>query len=237
VLKDKDVSCFIGILGIGKESKMIIAIDGPSGAGKSTVAKLLSKELEFEYIDTGAMYRALAYKAYIQGIDINESEIAEMLQTTDIDYHDNRIFLDGKDVENLIREEAISIAASKISALKIVREKMVDLQRKIAANKNAVLEGRDIGTIVFPDADYKFFITAPVEERARRRYEQLKANMIEADYDSVLKDMIKRDQNDSAREYSPLKIADDAILIDTGRMDLAEVVKTLAAHIGGKNVL
>ncbi|MDI9496595.1 MAG: (d)CMP kinase [Bacillota bacterium] len=216
---------------------MIIAIDGPSGAGKSTVAKLLSKELGFEYIDTGAMYRALAYKAYIQGIDINESEIAEMLQTTDIDYHDNRIFLDGKDVENLIREEAISIAASKISALKIVREKMVDLQRKIAANKNAVLEGRDIGTIVFPDADYKFFITAPVEERARRRYEQLKANMIEADYDSVLKDMIKRDQNDSAREYSPLKIADDAILIDTGRMDLAEVVKTLAAHIGGKNVL
>jgi cytidylate kinase len=213
VLKDKDVSCFIGILGIGKESKMIIAIDGPSGAGKSTVAKLLSKELGFEYIDTGAMYRALAYKAYIQGIDINESEIAEMLQTTDIDYHDNRIFLDGKDVENLIREEAISIAASKISALKIVREKMVDLQRKIAANKNAVLEGRDIGTIVFPDADYKFFITAPVEERARRRYEQLKANMIEADYDSVLKDMIKRDQNDSAREYSPLKIADDAILI------------------------
>jgi len=237
VLKDKDVSCFIGILGIGKESKMIIAIDGPSGAGKSTVAKLLSKELGFEYIDTGAMYRALAYKAYIQGIDIKESEIAEMLQTTDIDYHDNRIFLDGKDVENLIREEAISIAASKISALKIVREKMVDLQRKIAANKNAVLEGRDIGTIVFPDADYKFFITAPVEERARRRYEQLKANMIEADYDSVLKDMIKRDQNDSAREYSPLKIADDAILIDTGRMDLAEVVKTLAAHIGGKNVL
>jgi cytidylate kinase len=237
VLKDKDVSCFIGILGIGKESKMIIAIDGPSGAGKSTVAKLLSKELGFEYIDTGAMYRALAYKAYIQGIDINESEIAEMLQTTDIDYHDNRIFLDGKDVENLIREEAISIAASKISALKIVREKMVDLQRKIAANKNAVLEGRDIGTIVFPDADYKFFITAPVEERARRRYEQLKANMIEADYDSVLKGMIKRDQNDSAREYSPLKIADDAILIDTGRMDLAEVVKTLAAHIGGKNVL
>jgi cytidylate kinase len=237
VLKDKDVSCFIGILGIGKESKMIIAIDGPSGAGKSTVAKLLSKELGFEYIDTGAMYRALAYKAYIQGIDINESEIAEMLQTTDIDYHDNRIFLDGKDVENLIREEAISIAASKISALKIVREKMVDLQRKIAANKNAVLEGRDIGTIVFPDADYKFFITAPVEERARRRYEQLKANMIEADYDSVLKDMIKRDQNDSARENSPLKIADDAILIDTGRMDLAEVVKTLAAHIGGKNVL
>ena len=216
---------------------MIIAIDGPSGAGKSTVAKLLSKELGFEYIDTGAMYRALAYKAYIQGIDIKESEIAEMLQTTDIDYHDNRIFLDGKDVENLIREEAISIAASKISALKIVREKMVDLQRKIAANKNAVLEGRDIGTIVFPDADYKFFITAPVEERARRRYEQLKANMIEADYDSVLKDMIKRDQNDSAREYSPLKIADDAILIDTGRMDLAEVVKTLAAHIGGKNVL
>lgn len=216
---------------------MIIAIDGPSGAGKSTVAKLLSKELGFEYIDTGAMYRALAYKAYNQGIEINESQIEDMLKTTHIDYHDNQIYLDGKNVENLIREEAISIAASKISALKVVREKMVELQRRIAANKNAVLEGRDIGTVVFPDADYKFFITSPVEERARRRYEQLKASNIEADYDSVLRDMKRRDQNDSTREYAPLKKAEDAILIDTSRMELKDVVKAITGYIGGNNVL
>ena len=216
---------------------MIIAIDGPSGAGKSTVARLLSKELGFEYIDTGAMYRALAYKAYIQGIEINEIEIAEMLKTTNINYYDNQIYLDGENVESLIREEAISLAASKISALKVVREKMVEIQRKIAANKNAVLEGRDIGTIVFPDADYKFFITASVEERARRRYEQLKANKLKTDYANVLNDMIKRDKNDSTRQFSPLKMAEDAVLIDTSKMELTEVVKYIARYIGGNNVL
>ena len=216
---------------------MIIAIDGPSGAGKSTVARLLSKELGFEYIDTGAMYRALAYKAYVQNIDINENKIAEMLKTTNIDYYDNQIFLDGENVENLIREEAISIAASKISALKIVREKMVEIQRKIAQNKNAVLEGRDIGTTVFPEAEHKFFITASLEERAKRRYEQLKINNIKADYTSVFNDMKKRDENDSSRKFSPLKPAEDAILIDTTNMNLNKVTKTIAQYIGGSNVL
>ncbi|HCS11762.1 MAG TPA: (d)CMP kinase [Clostridiales bacterium] len=216
---------------------MIIAIDGPSGAGKSTVARLLSKELGFEYIDTGAMYRALAYKAYVQNIDINENKIAEMLKTTNIDYYDNQIFLDGENVENLIREEAISIAASKISALKIVREKMVEIQRKIAQNKNAVLEGRDIGTTVFPEAEHKFFITASLEERAKRRYEQLIINNIKADYKSVFNDMMKRDKNDSTRKFSPLKPAEDAILIDTTNMNLNKVTKTIAQYIGGSNVL
>jgi cytidylate kinase len=216
---------------------MIIAIDGPSGAGKSTVARLLSKELGFEYIDTGAMYRALAYKAYVQNIDINENKVAEMLKTTNIDYYDNQIFLDGENVENLIREEAISIAASKISALKIVREKMVEIQRKIAQNKNAVLEGRDIGTTVFPEAEHKFFITASLEERAKRRYEQLVINNIKADYKSVFNDMMKRDKNDSTRKFSPLKPAEDAILIDTTNMNLNKVTKTIAQYIGGSNVL
>ncbi len=219
---------------------MIIAIDGPSGAGKSTVARLLSKELGFDYIDTGAMYRALAYKAYKQNIDIidiNEDLISEMLKRTSINYYDNKIFLDGEDVENKIREETISIAASKISALKIVREKMVEIQHKIAVNKNAVLEGRDIGTMVFPDADYKFFITASLEERAKRRYEQLIGNNIKADYENVLKDMIKRDENDSKRQFSPLKMAEDAILIDTTNMNLTEVTKIIAGYIGGSNVL
>lgn len=216
---------------------MIIAIDGPSGAGKSTVARLLSKELGFEYIDTGAMYRALAYKAYKNNIDINEALISEMLKTTTINYYDNQILLDGENVEKQIREEVISLASSKISALKIVREKMVELQRSIAVNKNVILDGRDIGTIVFPNADYKFFITASVEERAKRRYEQLKANKVETDFQSVLNDIIKRDKNDSTRKNSPLKKAEDAILVDTTNMDINQVVKTIADYIGGKNVL
>jgi cytidylate kinase len=216
---------------------MIIAIDGPSGAGKSTVAKLLSKELGFEYIDTGAMYRALAYKAYQQNIDINENDIEEMLKTTNITYYDNQIYLDGENIEKQIREEVISKASSKISALKNVREKMVELQRKIAADKNVILDGRDIGTIVFPNADYKFFITASMEERAKRRFEQLKANNIEADYKIVLQDIIKRDENDSTRQFSPLRMAEDALLIDTTNLDIQSVIKTIAQYIGGSNVL
>ena len=216
---------------------MIIAIDGPSGAGKSTVAKLLSKELGFEYIDTGAMYRALAYKAYQQNIDINENDIEEMLKTTNITYYDNQIYLDGENIAKQIREEVISKASSKISALKNVREKMVELQRKIAADKNVILDGRDIGTIVFPNADYKFFITASMEERAKRRFEQLKASNIEADYKIVLQDIIKRDENDSTRQFSPLRMAEDALLIDTTNLDIQSVIKTIAQYIGGSNVL
>ena len=216
---------------------MIIAIDGPSGAGKSTVAKLLSKELGFDYIDTGAMYRALAYKAYQQNIDINENDIEEMLKTTNITYYDNQIYLDGENIEKQIREEVISKVSSKISALKNVREKMVELQRKIAADKNVILDGRDIGTIVFPNADYKFFITASMEERAKRRFEQLKASNIEADYKIVLQDIIKRDENDSTRQFSPLRMAEDALLIDTTNLDIQSVIKTIAQYIGGSNVL
>jgi len=216
---------------------MIIAIDGPSGAGKSTVAKLLSKELGFEYIDTGAMYRALAYKAYIKNIEIAEDKIDEMLKTTTVDYSDNKIYLDNENVESLIRSEIISIGASKISALKNVRVKMVELQRNIAKNKNVILDGRDIGTKVFPDADYKFFITASVDTRARRRYEQLILSSMDVNFNNVLEDIKKRDENDSTREISPLRKAEDAILIDTSNLNINEVVKTIADIIGGKNVL
>ena len=214
---------------------MIIAIDGPSGAGKSTVARLISKELGFEYIDTGAMYRALAYKAYKNNIDINEEEIAKMLSVTNVDYFDNKIFLDGENVEGPIRDEIISKAASKISAIKIVREKMVELQRKIAVGKNIVMDGRDIGTKVFPNADYKFFITASLEERARRRFEQLDDKG--KSYESILSDMKKRDENDSTRQFSPLKKAPDAILIDTTYMKIVDVVNSIVNIVGGKDVL
>lgn len=216
---------------------MIIAIDGPSGAGKSTVARLLSRELGFEYIDTGAMYRALAYKAYINNIEVKEDTIDEMLEKTEVDYCDNKIFLDKMNVESLIRSEEISIYASKISALKNVRTKMVELQRNIAKNKNVILDGRDIGTKVFPDADFKFFITASVETRADRRYEQLLAGGTAADRDNVLEDIKKRDINDSTREFSPLKKADDAILIDTTYMEIIDVVRKIKDFVGGQNVL
>lgn len=219
---------------------MIIAIDGPSGAGKSTVAKLLSKKLNFEYIDTGAMYRALAYKAYKSNIEINEAneyKIDEMLKSTSVDYYNNNIYLDNNDVESLIRDENISIGASQISALKNVRIKMVELQRKIAENKNVVLDGRDIGTKVFPNADYKFFITASEEIRATRRYNQLTASGFESEFNDVLSDLKQRDINDTTRTISPLIKAEDAILIDTTYMSLDEVVKTIADIIGGYNVL
>lgn len=216
---------------------MIIAIDGPSGAGKSTVAKLLSKKMGFEYIDTGAMYRSLAYKAHVNNIEIDEFKIGEMLKNTKVDYYDNNIYLDNKNVESLIRNEVISKVASKISALKNVRVKMVELQRNIAKNKNVILDGRDIGTKVFPHADYKFFITASVETRAKRRYEQLVLDHMDADFNNVLRDIKKRDDNDSTREISPLKKADDAILIDTSNMNIDEVVRVIAERIGGYNVL
>ncbi len=219
---------------------MIIAIDGPSGAGKSTVAKLLSKKLDFEYIDTGAMYRALAYKAYINNIEINEAnehKIDEMLKTTSVDYYNSNIYLDDKNVEGLIRDEIISIGASKISALKNVRSKMVELQRKIAENKNVILDGRDIGTKVFPNADFKFFVTASEETRADRRYNQLEANGKQANFENVLSDLKKRDINDTTRKISPLIKAENAILIDTTDMSLDEVVNTIANIIGGNNVL
>ena len=219
---------------------MIIAIDGPSGAGKSTVARLLSQQLGFEYIDTGAMYRALAYKAYISDIDINEvnePKIDKMLETTTVDYKNNHIYLDNENVESLIRDEIISIGASKISALKNVRIKMVELQRKISENKNVILDGRDIGTKVFPNADFKFFITASEETRAGRRYNQLAGDGKCVEFENVLSDLKKRDINDSTRKISPLKKATDAILIDTTQMNLEEVVKTIANIIGGNNVL
>ncbi|MGD9567853.1 MAG: (d)CMP kinase [Sedimentibacter sp.] len=219
---------------------MIIAIDGPSGAGKSTVARLLSQKLGFEYLDTGAMYRALAYKAYISNIEINEAneqEVEEMLKTTSVDYYNNNIYLDNKNVENLIRDEIISIGASKISALKTVRMKMVELQRKIANNKNVVIDGRDIGTKVFPNADYKFFITASEKTRAQRRFNQLSADGKEVEFENVLYDLKKRDINDTTRKISPLKKAEDAILIDTTDMNLNDVIEAIANIIGGNNVL
>jgi len=217
---------------------MIIAIDGPSGAGKSTVAKLVSKNLNFEYIDTGAMYRALAYKAYKYNIEICKEKIDEMLSNTKIDYFNNSIFLDNENVDGYIRNENISKLASNISKLNNVRNKMVDLQRFIAKNKNVIMDGRDIGTRVFPDADYKFFITASVEERAKRRYEELIQKGMNVLYDDILSDIKARDENDTTRKISPLKMAEDAIFLDTTKLEINDVVKIIISIVSeGLNVL
>lgn len=206
---------------------MIIAIDGPSGAGKSTVAKQLSKRLNIERIDTGAMYRAFAYKFHKNKLEINQENIDKVLEDTDIDYIDGSVYLDGENVEAYIRNEQISKLSSNISKIQAVRAKMVELQRKIASTKSVVLEGRDITTVVFPNAEFKFFITASAETRAKRRYEELKQKGENVIYEEILEDINKRDHSDTTREISPLRIADDAIVLDTSESSIDEVVDKL----------
>jgi len=201
-----------------------IAVDGPSGAGKSTIAKALAKELGIDYIDTGAMYRAVGYKLIKEGIALdNIAAITAMLSGTSIDFDKGKTILDGVDISDQIRTPEISKMASDCSALPIVREKLVEIQRKIGRAKSVIMDGRDIGTNVFKDAELKFFITASPEERARRRYLELVEKGVNQDFESVLSDIVARDHNDSTRTLNPLKKADDAILIDTTDMSIDEV--------------
>lgn len=218
---------------------MKIAIDGPAGAGKSTIAKLLAKKLGILYLDTGAMYRAVGLKAIENGIDVtDETAVKKMLDSTTVDVKSEEgvqhVYLDGKDVTGKIREHRISKAASDISAVPCVRYKMVDLQREIAARCDTVLDGRDIGTFVLPNAEYKIFLTASVAERARRRYEELKAKGEECTLESVASDIEKRDYNDSHRALAPLRKADDAVEIDTTDLSIEEVADKITALIGGR---
>lgn len=205
----------------------IIAIDGPAASGKSTTAQLLAEKLGYVYIDTGAMYRACALKAKKMGIDINDEEsIRELLDDIDIriENHNskNRIFLDGEDVSEDIRADDISALASAISAIPAVRYKMVELQRKMGEKGGVILDGRDIGTFVFPSAEVKFFLTASPEVRAKRRWLELKQKGINKDFSEVLADLVKRDNNDSQRALAPLKKADDAIEVDTSNITIEE---------------
>lgn len=210
------------------EKHFNIALDGPSGAGKSTVAKALAKRLDIIYLDTGAMYRSLAYVAVKQGIDVNdETAVKPMLDNLDmkiITGDSQQIIVNGENVTPFIREHYVSKAASDISALPAVRIKLVELQREIAKNDCVVLDGRDIGTYVLPDAKYKFFITATPEVRAKRRFEELKAKGDAPSYEKVLEDIKVRDFNDSHRAFAPLKQADDAVLVDTTNMSIDEVI-------------
>ena len=218
-------------------NKMIrIALDGPSGSGKSTIAKKLSKELDILYLDTGAMYRATALKAIKLGIDSFDADgVATFIDDINlvIKYVDGaqRTFLDDEDVSEKIREPHVSMAASNISSLKCVRLKMVDMQRKIASGTSCVLDGRDIGSYVLPDADFKFYITASVEERATRRYKELVAKGHYVDYDALKQEIEQRDYNDKNRDFSPLKKADDAIEIDTTTMTIQDVCDTVLSYV------
>ena len=216
-----------------------IAIDGPAGAGKSTVAKAVAKELGIIYLDTGAMYRATAYTAIKNGIDVNdEVGVSEMLKTLTMDvvYEDGaqQIIVNGFNTTPYLREHYMSKAASDISALPCVRYKLVDIQRELAKTYDLVLDGRDIGTFVLPDANCKIFLVASAEERAKRRVEENRLKGQESDFGTVLKDIKQRDYNDSHREVAPLKKADDAVELDTTTMTIPEVVEAVISLVKEK---
>ena len=217
---------------------MIIAIDGPAGAGKSTAAKLLAQELGFLYIDTGAMYRALALKAIESAIDIKDiAAVINMAAGTDVDLVNNpdgapiKVFLDGRDVSQQIREPRVSRVVSDVAKIKQVRQILVKLQRRLGEQKNSVLDGRDIGTVVFPEADKKFYLDAQFEERVIRRHKELIGLGQAVTLEDVKNDLRNRDTIDSTREYAPLKRADDAIYIDTTNMTIKQEVEELLRWI------
>lgn len=218
------------------DRKFCIALDGPSGSGKSTLAKFISNKLNVLYLDTGAMYRACAVKAIKLGIDtFDEKGVETFINDIDlqIKYIDGaqRTYLDGEDVSEKIREPHVSMAASNISSLKCVRLKMVDMQRKIAGDMSCVLDGRDIGSYVLPNADFKFYITASVEVRAKRRFLELTAKGHNVDFEELKKEIEQRDFNDKNRDFAPLRQADDAILIDTSDMSIDEVIDKVLSYI------
>lgn len=214
-----------------------IAIDGPSGAGKSTIAKRVASELAIDYIDTGAMYRAVGLKMLRNNIPMAEDErLFEMLDSTDVDFSEGRVFLDGEDVSDLIRTQEVSKAASDCSAFATVRRKLVELQRAMGKRKSVIMDGRDIGTVVLKDADFKFYLTADAEERAMRRFRELQAKGSEDTYEKVLEDVNRRDYNDMHREVDPLRQAEDAVLIDSTHMSIEEVVDFVIERVTGEDI-
>lgn len=215
-----------------------IAIDGPAGAGKSTVAKRIAEIMHLTYVDTGAMYRALGLKAVRNGIDPGDAEaVAPMLPDTTVTFikinGEQHVVLDGEDVNEFIRTEEISHAASVISTLPEVRQKLVDLQREIARSTDTVMDGRDIGTVVLPNTPYKFYVTASAEVRAKRRFieYQQKGILEDMTYEDVLNEVKIRDERDMNREFSPLRPAENAVIIDTSEMSIDEAVDAVIEDI------
>lgn len=217
--------------------RFVIAIDGPAGAGKSTVAKEVAKILNIEYIDTGAMYRALTLKAIQENIDINNTDkIIKLMEFTSIYFKNNSIYLDGTRVDNEIRENIINNHVSNIAKIKEVREKMVNIQQELSKTNNLIMDGRDIGTVVLPNANYKFFITASIEERAKRRYKELiNKNENGITYEQTLAEIKKRDQIDSTRKIAPLRKSFDSYEIDTTNKTIEQSVEMILSIIKEDN--
>ena len=219
---------------------MIIAIDGPSASGKSTTAIGVASKLGITYLDTGAMYRAVTYTILKVKVDVaNDTSISKFLDKIDISFDkSNNIFVDGVKLSDKIRNQNISSQASKISQNPLVREKMVEIQRKIGNTNDCVLEGRDIGTVVFPNANYKFFLVADLETRAERRYNDMIKSGENCKFKDVLDGIKKRDEMDTQRAHSPLSVADDAIVIDTGKIKINEqinkIIKIITNQKGNK---
>lgn len=211
---------------------MNIAIDGPAGAGKSTIAKAVAKRLGYIYVDTGAMYRGIGLYALEHGADPKSAkEVGDILDdiAVSIEYKDGeqRLMINGEDVSDRIRTPEVSAAASDVSALPAVREKLLDLQRELAKNNDAVMDGRDIGSFVLPNAEVKIFLTASADVRARRRYDELAQKGIKVEFSEVRADMEQRDKNDSTRKASPLVMAEDSILVDTTDMDIERTIEKI----------
>ncbi len=209
--------------------KINIAIDGPSASGKSTIARLLAKRLGYIHIDTGAMYRGTAYKAKKSGFDIfDEEHIAEMLKNTYFSFdEDEHLYVDGIDVSKEIREKEMDMLASNVSTLPRVRAELVIRQQDLARSKGFILDGRDIGTVVLKDAEVKIFQTASTESRAKRRHIEYLGKSNQVNFDEIYEDLKRRDKQDSSREHSPLRRADDAIEIDTSEMTITQVIKRI----------
>ena len=217
-----------------------VAIDGPSGAGKSTISRKAAELYGFIYVDTGAIYRTIGLASKLYGIDAdNSAAVVEMLPKLSIkmmynDAGEQRMYLDGNDVSRDIRLPEVSMLASKVSAIPEVRAFLVEMQRSMAREHDVIMDGRDIGTVILPDADLKIFLTADAEDRARRRYDDLTAKGVECSFDEVLADMIKRDEQDTARAAAPLKPADDAVLLDTSGNTLGQSIEAVCGLISEK---
>lgn len=223
----------------GKNMSINIAIDGPAGAGKSTIAKAAAKAFGFIYVDTGALYRAVAYYVLSHGKDVRNAETVENLLhdiVPELKYIDGeqRVFLNGEDVSDKIRTPEVSMGASAVSVIPRVRDFLFNLQKQIAAENNVVMDGRDIGTVVLPNADVKIFLTASAEERARRRHKELTEKGEQVSFEEVLADVNKRDYNDTHRDIAPLKQAEDAVLCDTTNVDLQGAIDMLVNIINEK---
>jgi len=220
-----------------KRARPIIAIDGPGGSGKSSVARRLASDLGFTYLNTGAMYRAVAIAFKEAGITPNdvqlEERVAPILKSIRIEFHGDRILLNGRDVSDQITRPDISDLASTYSTLAPVRARMREMQRAIGEQGGVVMEGRDIGTVVFPDAEFKFFFEASFEVRADRRYAELAAKGATTNRDEVLRELVERDRRDTARELAPMRRADDAVVIDTSNLTFDQAVSALKERIQG----